>query len=97
LQRISGQRRQFRGDLDNIVAMALRRNPTERYTTVELFAQDLRHYLALEPVSARPLSVGYVTGMFIRRHRGAVAVAIGIVAVLLSAVTITTTQTAGGP
>jgi serine/threonine-protein kinase len=46
--------RLLRGDLDNIVAMALRRNPAERYTTVELLAQDLRRYLALEPVTARP-------------------------------------------
>jgi serine/threonine-protein kinase len=87
-----GQRRLLRGDLDNIIGMALRRSSTERYTTVELFAQDLRRYLALEPVSAQPRSLGYLAVMFVRRHRAAVATAIAIVAVLLSAVIITTTQ-----
>ena len=66
-------RRTFRGDLDNIVAAALRRDPSERYATVELFAQDLRRYLAQEPVSARPRSFGYVAAKFVRRNRAAVA------------------------
>src|SRR3954470_16301067 len=62
------RQRLLRGDLDNILGMALRRDPDERYKSVELFAQDLRHCLALEPVSARPMSVSYLAGMFIRRH-----------------------------
>jgi serine/threonine-protein kinase len=66
-------RRTLRGDLDNIVAMALRRNPDERYRTAELLAQDLRHYLAHEPVTARPRSVGYLAAKFVRRNRTAVA------------------------
>jgi tetratricopeptide (TPR) repeat protein len=65
-------RRSLRGDLDNIVAMALRRNPGERYRTAELFAQDLRHFLAHEPVSARARSVGYFAAKFVRRNRAAV-------------------------
>ena len=66
-------RRHLRGDLDNIVAMALRRNPSERYRTAELFAQDLRHYLALEPVAAQSRSFGYLAAKFVRRNRAAVA------------------------
>jgi hypothetical protein len=66
-------RRTLRGDLDNSVAMALRRNPDERYRTAELLAQDLRHYLAHEPVTARPRSVGYLAAKFVRRNRTAVA------------------------
>jgi eukaryotic-like serine/threonine-protein kinase len=86
------RQRRLRGDLDNILGMALHRNPDERYQSVELFAQDLRHCLAMEPVSARPLSVGYLAGMFIRRHRAAVAAAAAIFVVLLGAVTITTAE-----
>jgi len=68
----SGVKRLLRGDLDNIVAKALKREPAERYLTVDAFAGDLRHYLANEPVSARPDSLGYRVGKFIRRHRGGV-------------------------
>ena len=75
-------RRSLRGDLDNIVAMALRRNPDERYRTAELFAQDLRRYLAHEPVTARPRSLGYVATRFVQRNRAAVASAC-VVAVAL--------------
>jgi tetratricopeptide (TPR) repeat protein len=78
-------RRSLRGDLDNIVAMALRRTPGERYRTAEAFARDLRHYLALEPVSARPRSFGYRTAKFVQRNRVAVASAGAIVMALIVA------------
>lgn len=69
------QRRLLRGDLDNIVALAMRHNPAERYSTVELFAQDLRHYLAHEPVSARAPSFAYLGAKFVRRNLLPVAIA----------------------
>jgi len=85
-------RRSLRGDLDNIVAMALRKSPADRYSTVELFSQDLRRYLLLEPVSARPSSWGYLFARFVRRHRASVAVATAVAAVLIGAVVVTTAQ-----
>jgi serine/threonine-protein kinase len=66
-------RRQLRGDLENIVARALRKAPAERYQTVDAFAEDLRRYLAYEPVVARPDSIGYRTAKFVARNRGLVA------------------------
>jgi eukaryotic-like serine/threonine-protein kinase len=84
--------RALRGDLDNIIAMAVRRNPAERYASAELLAQDLRRHLAFEPVVARPRSVLYLTRRFMRRHRGAVAAASTIAAILVSAVVLTTGQ-----
>jgi serine/threonine-protein kinase len=66
-------RRQLRGDLENIVARALRKAPAERYQTVDALAEDLRRYLAHEPVVARPDSLGYRTAKFVARHRGLVA------------------------
>jgi serine/threonine-protein kinase len=71
------------GDLDNIVAKALRKDPVQRYPTVAAFADDLRRYLAHEPVSARPDSVGYRTARFVRRHRGGVALAVALVLALV--------------
>ena len=66
-------RRQLRGDLDTIVAKGLKKNPSERYPSVEALAADVRHYLAHEPIAARPDTIGYRTAKFIRRHRAGVA------------------------
>jgi len=67
--------RTLRGDLENIVAKALRKQQSERYTTVAALAEDLRSYLAREPVSARPDSFAYRSMLFVRRHRLAVGAA----------------------
>jgi eukaryotic-like serine/threonine-protein kinase len=68
-------RRLYAGDLDNIVAKALRKRPEERYHTVGALADDLRRHLNHEPVSARSESWSYRTARFIRRHRAGVAAA----------------------
>jgi eukaryotic-like serine/threonine-protein kinase len=78
-------RRRYAGDLDNIVAKALKKRPEERYTTVTEFADDLRRHLSHEPVSARPDSLRYRTAKFVRRNRAAVATALGILLTLLGA------------
>jgi serine/threonine-protein kinase len=77
--------RLLRGDLDNIVAKALRREPEERYATADAFADDLRRYLADEPVTARPDSAGYRLSKFVARHRGGVAsgMLVGLALILL--------------
>ena len=77
-------RRALKGDLENIVALALRRNPSERYTTADLFLQDLRRYVALEPVQARPRSFAYLATKFIRRNR---AMVLSVSAVALALIT----------
>ena len=68
-------RRTLEGDLDNIVAKALKKSPAERYSTVSELAADLRHHLNHEPVTARADSFGYRAGKFVRRHRVPVALA----------------------
>jgi serine/threonine-protein kinase len=62
-------------DLDSVLAKALRRDPRERYASVDAFADDLRRYLANEPVKARPDTLGYRASRFMRRHRGGVITA----------------------
>lgn len=69
---VSASVRLLRGDLDTIVAKALKKTPGERYANAEALAQDLRRWLAHEPISARPDSRLYVLGRFLRRHRLAV-------------------------
>jgi serine/threonine protein kinase len=61
--------RQLRGDLDTIIAKALKKNPQERYSSATSFADDLERYLKHEPIKARPDSVVYRAGKFLRRQR----------------------------
>jgi eukaryotic-like serine/threonine-protein kinase len=84
--------RALSGDLDNIVAKALKKSPAERYATADAFASDLRHYLNHEPVSARPDSAMYRLGKFVRRHSLAVAGVASIVLVLVAGIAGTTWQ-----
>ena len=67
--------RLLRGDLDNIVAQALKKSPADRYATVNAFADDLRRYLNHEPIAARRDSIAYRAAKFVRRHRLGVATA----------------------
>lgn len=87
-----GQRRLLRGDLDSIIEKALRKNPADRYPTVDLLAADLRRYLAHEPVSARRGSLPYRARKFVRRHRGTVASSLAIALALILAIIVTTSQ-----
>ncbi|MGN6829514.1 protein kinase domain-containing protein [Paucibacter sp. M5-1] len=79
---IAERARTLRGDLDTIVAKALKKKPAERYANAELLAADLRRWLAHEPVSARPDSAWYRSAMFLRRHRLGVAAGSGVVLAL---------------
>ena len=63
-------RRVLRGDLDTIVAKALKKDPHDRYASVGEMADDLGRYLHDEPISARPDSIAYRGAKFVRRHLG---------------------------
>lgn len=71
--------RHLRGDLDRIVMMALRQEPSRRYASCQEFADDIQRCLDGFPVIARPLGVGYRLVRFARRNR----VGVGIGALLL--------------
>jgi serine/threonine-protein kinase len=85
----SRRSRRLRGDLDNIVLKALRKEPERRYASVGELSEDLRRHLAGEPVMARGDSVGYRASKFVSRHRvgtllGALAAAALVVALAVS-------------
>src|SRR5580698_153836 len=61
--------RQLRGDVDTILAKALKKAPAERYGSVTALADDLRRYLNHEPISARPDTLAYRVGKFVYRNR----------------------------
>ena len=73
-------RRRLAGDLDNIVLMAVRKEPGRRYASVRELADDIGRHLRALPVIARPDTVGYRTGKFVRRHKLGVAFAALLVA-----------------
>jgi eukaryotic-like serine/threonine-protein kinase len=79
-------------DLDNIVLMALRREPERRYRSVEQFADDIKRHLDGRPVLARPNTWTYRTSKFIRRHRLGAAAAAIVLITLICGVTATVWQ-----
>lgn len=68
-------RRFLTGDLDVIVATALKKDPCERYPSVTAMAEDLRRYLRCEPIRARSETLTYRTMKFVRRNRVVVMLA----------------------
>ncbi len=72
-------RRHLAGDVDAIVAKALRKEPQQRYPSVERLAEDIRRHLGGRPVQARQGTFLYRAGRFARRHRWALATAAAVV------------------
>ncbi len=74
-------RRELAGDLDTILAMALRKEPQRRYQSAADFREDLLRYLKGLPVAARDDTLFYRTRKFVRRHHvGVFATAVILVA-----------------
>ncbi|MFL6215725.1 MAG: protein kinase domain-containing protein [Blastocatellia bacterium] len=88
------RRRQLRGDLDNIILMALRKEPQRRYPSVGELAEDLRRHLEGLPVRARKDTLGYRAAKFIKRNRWGVAAAALILITLLGGIVTTMRQRA---
>ena len=76
----AGQKRLTASDVDNIVLMAMRKEPQRRYPSAEHLSEDIRRYLAKEPVAARPDTLLYRTTKFVSRQR------IGVAASVLAAI-----------
>lgn len=74
----------LRGDLDNIILQALRKEPQRRYPGVNALAEDIRRYLSHFPVRARKDTIGYRTSKFVRRHWAGVAAASVVVIALVA-------------
>ena len=75
--------RRFDSDLENIVQMALRKEPERRYASAGQFSEDLRLYVAGYPVMARPATRGYRMAKFVGRNKAPV---VALVLVLLALV-----------
>lgn len=80
------------GDLDNIVLMALRKEPQRRYASVELLSEDLRRYREGLTVRARPATLEYRVAKFVGRHRLGVGLAAAVFLLVLGLAVVMTVQ-----
>jgi tetratricopeptide (TPR) repeat protein len=70
-------------DLDAIVLKALRKEPAERYLTVDQFATDIDAWLEERPVTARQGTMRYRAVKYVRRNKLALTAATLILAVVI--------------
>jgi len=73
--------RRLAGDLEQIAAKALEKDPGQRYASVDDFAADVRRHLTGVPVRARPATFAYRAAKLFQRHR--VAIPAGALAAVL--------------
>jgi eukaryotic-like serine/threonine-protein kinase len=85
-------RRILRGDLDNIVIMAMRKEPERRYASSQQMASDIQRYLEGKPVIARRDTMSYRTVKFVSRHWLPVAAGASVVFLILAFATTTYVQ-----
>ena len=81
--------KQLRGDIDNIVLMALRKEPSRRYKSANDLHEDILRHLENIPVHARNDSVWYRTTKFVARHKAGVAASAFVLVALLAGLIIT--------
>lgn len=73
-------------DIDAIVLKALRKEPEQRYASVDQLIADLQAYLEGRPVAAHTGSFRYFAGKFVRRNRVAIAAAALVCATVLAGI-----------
>lgn len=81
---VKARRAGLAGDLTSILSKGLAEAPDERYDNVQSFAADLGNWLAGMPVTAKPASLAYRAGKFVRRHRTAVTLTAGAFLALIA-------------
>jgi serine/threonine-protein kinase len=79
--------RKLRGDLDSIVLKAIRKEPGQRYATVEQLLQDIRRYLSGLPVLARKGTFRYRFRKLAKRHALSICSSLGVLLVIAGLVT----------
>ena len=74
-------------DLDVLCLTAMHKDVTRRYRSVEALIRDIDHYLKGEPLEARPDSISYRLGKFVRRRRRSVGTAAAMFVAIAALVT----------
>jgi eukaryotic-like serine/threonine-protein kinase len=82
----------LRGDLDNIVLKALRKEPERRYASATQLSDDIRRHLEGLPVIARKDTLTYRASKFVARNRVAVSAAAFVMLSILAGLIIAVWQ-----
>jgi serine/threonine protein kinase len=82
-------RSQLSGDLDNIVMMAIRKEPGARYSSADQLSDDIRRHQTGLPILARKSTFGYRCRKYVERHKLGVAAAALIFISLIAGITMT--------
>lgn len=82
----------IRGDLDNIILKALKKEPERRYSSAENLAADIKRHLDGLPVTARPDTFAYRAEKFVKRNRFSVVAGSLIALVLVGGISATLWQ-----
>lgn len=85
-------RKRLAGDIDNIVLMAMRKEPGRRYASVDQFSNDIRRHLEGLPVLARQDTFVYRASKFIGRNKAAMVAALLILLTLIAGIITTTIE-----
>ncbi|MGA7931553.1 MAG: serine/threonine-protein kinase [Candidatus Sulfotelmatobacter sp.] len=89
---LSSINREYRGDIETIVAKALEKDKTRRYGSAAELAADIRRYLEDRPLAAKPASTSYQLRKFARRNKALVAGALAVFLTLIVGVVVSTWQ-----
>ena len=84
--------KQLAGDLDNIVMMAMRKEPERRYSSVEQFTEDIRRHLRGRTVIARQDTLSYRASKFVQRHKLGLAATALVILSLIGGTVVATYQ-----
>jgi len=85
-------RKSLRGDLDNIIMMALAKTADERYRNLGELMEDIRRHLDNQPVRARAATAGYRLQKFMLRYRAGVTAAAIIFLLISTALVVISVQ-----
>jgi len=88
----TARNKRLHADLDNIVLMAMRKEPARRYGTAQQFAEDIQRHLDGRPVRARHDTFSYRAGKFIWRQKVAAGAAALIAITLIAGIIATAWQ-----
>jgi len=81
-------------DLDVLCLTSMHKDPDRRYRSVEALIRDVDHYLKHEPLEARPDTLGYRLGKFVRRNQREVVAAVAAAVLVIGLVTFFTVRLA---
>lgn len=89
---LSSINKEYRGDVETIVAKALEKDKARRYGSAAELAADIQRCLEDRPILAQPASTSYKVQKFARRHKILVAAGTTVFLVLVAAATVSTLQ-----